>query len=110
MDLGDEFKKPVAPNHSPIRPQDFPLYAGGHPYHLLAPGGSAFHRPLDPSGKPIAVSVKQHMFKSEKCIYLYKKKTLNRIRVCRSQTILMRWSSAERQFHELSNTSENQFI
>jgi len=55
-DLHDEFKKPVPP-HSPIRPQDFPLYAGGHPYQLLAQGGSAFHRPLDPSGKPIPVSI-----------------------------------------------------
>ncbi|XP_055842415.1 homeotic protein empty spiracles [Episyrphus balteatus] len=52
MDFHDEFKKPIPP-HSPIRPQDFPLYAGGHPYQLLAQGGSAFHRPLDPSGKPI---------------------------------------------------------
>jgi len=54
-DFHDEFKKPIPP-HSPIRPQDFPLYAGGHPYQLLAQGGSAFHRPLDPSGKPIPVS------------------------------------------------------
>ncbi|XP_037823714.1 probable serine/threonine-protein kinase yakA [Lucilia sericata] len=63
MDLGDEFKKPVPP-HSPIRPQDFPLYAGGHPYQLLAPGGSAFHRPLDPSGKPIAIPMGQHFMPS----------------------------------------------
>ncbi|XP_037940188.1 homeotic protein labial [Teleopsis dalmanni] len=54
MDFHDEFKKPIPP-HSPIRPQDFPLYAGGHPYQLLAQGGSAFHRPLDPSGKPIPI-------------------------------------------------------
>uniref|UniRef100_A0A1I8M948 Homeobox domain-containing protein n=1 Tax=Musca domestica TaxID=7370 RepID=A0A1I8M948_MUSDO len=63
MDLGDEFKKPVPP-HSPIRPQDFPLYAGGHPYHLLAHGGSAFHRPLDPSGKPIPIPMGQHFMPS----------------------------------------------
>ncbi|XP_036336240.1 verprolin-like [Rhagoletis pomonella] len=56
MDFHDEFKKPIPP-HSPIRPQDFPLYTGGHPYHLLAQGGSAFHRPLDPTGKPIPVSM-----------------------------------------------------
>lgn len=54
MAFHDEFKKPIPP-HSPIRPQDFPLYAGGHPYQLLAQGGSAFHRPLDPTGKPIPV-------------------------------------------------------
>ncbi|XP_013110959.2 alpha-protein kinase 1 [Stomoxys calcitrans] len=63
MELGDEFKKPVPP-HSPIRPQDFPLYAGGHPYHLLAHGGSAFHRPLDPSGKPIPIPMGQHFMPS----------------------------------------------
>ncbi|TMW44046.1 hypothetical protein DOY81_010874, partial [Sarcophaga bullata] len=63
MELGDEFKKPVPP-HSPIRPQDFPLYAGGHPYHLLAQGGSAFHRPLDPSGKPIPIPMGQHFMPS----------------------------------------------
>ncbi|XP_065361238.1 homeobox protein Nkx-6.1 isoform X2 [Calliphora vicina] len=63
MDLGDEFKKPVPP-HSPIRPQDFPLYAGGHPYQLLAQGGSAFHRPLDPSGKPIPIPMGQHFMPS----------------------------------------------
>ncbi|XP_014091765.3 muscle segmentation homeobox [Bactrocera oleae] len=56
MDFHDEFKKPIPP-HSPIRPQDFPLYAGGHPYQLLAQGGSAFHRPLDPTGKPIPLSM-----------------------------------------------------
>lgn len=65
MDLGDEFKKPVPP-HSPIRPQDFPLYAGGHPYQLLAQGGSAFHRPLDPSGKPIPVSCNEIIKREEK--------------------------------------------
>ena len=58
MDFHDEFKKPIPP-HSPIRPQDFQLYAGGHPYQLLAQGGSAFHRPLDPSGKPIPVSIQE---------------------------------------------------
>ncbi|XP_054733654.1 homeotic protein labial [Anastrepha obliqua] len=56
MDFHDEFKKPIPP-HSPIRPQDFPLYTGGHPYQLLAQGGSAFHRPLDPTGKPIPLSM-----------------------------------------------------
>ncbi|KAL5291689.1 MNX1 family protein [Megaselia abdita] len=58
MDFQDDFKRPHAP-HSPhgIRPQDFPIYAGGPPY-LLPPGNSAFHRPLDPSGKPIPVSIK----------------------------------------------------
>ncbi|XP_034481475.1 homeotic protein empty spiracles [Drosophila innubila] len=63
-DLHDEFKKPVPP-HSPIRPQDFPLYAGGHPYQLLAQGGSAFHRPLDPSGKPIPIPMGQHFMPSQ---------------------------------------------
>lgn len=57
MEFGDEFKKPIVPPHSPLRPQDFTLYAGGHPYQLLAQGGSAFHRPLDPSGKPIPVGI-----------------------------------------------------
>ncbi|EDW70647.1 muscle segmentation homeobox [Drosophila virilis] len=63
-DLHDEFKKPVPP-HSPIRPQDFPLYAGGHPYQLLAPGGSAFHRPLDPSGKPIPIPMGHNFMPSQ---------------------------------------------
>ncbi|KAM8710384.1 hypothetical protein ACLKA7_017069 [Drosophila subpalustris] len=63
-DFHDEFKKPVPP-HSPIRPQDFPLYAGGHPYQLLAQGGSAFHRPLDPSGKPIPIPMGQHFMPSQ---------------------------------------------
>lgn len=71
-DLHDEFKKPVPP-HSPIRPQDFPLYAGGHPYQLLAQGGSAFHRPLDPSGKPIPVSTIRVVLKiSEKVLCIHK--------------------------------------
>ncbi|XP_023176280.2 homeotic protein empty spiracles [Drosophila hydei] len=63
-DLHDEFKKPIPP-HSPIRPQDFPLYAGGHPYQLLAPGGSAFHRPLDPSGKPIPIPMGHNFMPSQ---------------------------------------------
>ncbi|XP_034656917.1 homeotic protein empty spiracles [Drosophila subobscura] len=63
-DLHDEFKKPVPP-HSPIRPQDFPLYAGGHPYQLLAQGGSAFHRPLDPSGKPIPIPMGHNFMPSQ---------------------------------------------
>ncbi|KAH8365457.1 hypothetical protein KR093_001011 [Drosophila rubida] len=63
-DLHDEFKKPVPP-HSPIRPQDFPLYAGGHPYQLLAQGGSAFHRPLDPSGKPIPIPMGPNFMPSQ---------------------------------------------
>ena len=64
MELNDEFKKPIPP-HSPIRPQDFPLYASGNPYHLL-PGGSAFHRPLDATGKPIPViyDVNKTLFKN----------------------------------------------
>ncbi|XP_017840699.1 homeobox protein Nkx-6.1 isoform X2 [Drosophila busckii] len=63
-ELHDEFKKPVPP-HSPIRPQDFPLYAGGHPYQLLAQGGSAFHRPLDPSGKPIPLPMGHNFMPSQ---------------------------------------------
>ncbi|KAH8402871.1 hypothetical protein KR222_008104 [Zaprionus bogoriensis] len=63
-ELHDEFKKPVPP-HSPIRPQDFPLYAGGHPYQLLAQGGSAFHRPLDPSGKPIPIPMGHNFMPSQ---------------------------------------------
>ncbi|KAH8278237.1 hypothetical protein KR044_006227, partial [Drosophila immigrans] len=63
-ELHDEFKKPVPP-HSPIRPQDFPLYAGGHPYQLLAQGGSAFHRPLDPSGKPIPIPMGPNFMPSQ---------------------------------------------
>lgn len=56
LDMSNEFKKPIPP-HSPMRAQDFPLYTGGHPYQLLAQGGSAFHRPLDPTGKPMPVIV-----------------------------------------------------
>ncbi|EDW93814.1 homeobox protein Nkx-6.1 [Drosophila yakuba] len=63
-DFHDEFKKPIPP-HSPIRPQDFPLYAGGHPYQLLAQGGSAFHRPLDPSGKPIPIPMGHNFMPSQ---------------------------------------------
>lgn len=37
--------------------QCFPPFYNGYPHHLLAQGGSAFHRPVDASGKPIPVSL-----------------------------------------------------
>lgn len=51
--LQDPFKKPMPP----FRQQDFQHFYSGYPYHLIQHGGSAFHRPLDPSGKPIPVSI-----------------------------------------------------
>lgn len=51
MHLQDNFKKPMAP----LRVQDFPQFYNGYPYHLIQHGGSAFHRPIDATGKPIPV-------------------------------------------------------
>lgn len=48
----DPFKKPLPP----FRTQDFPQFYSGYPYQLIQHGGSAFHRPIDASGKPIPVS------------------------------------------------------
>ncbi len=50
--LQDPFKKPMPP----FRQQDFQHFYSGYPYHLIQHGGSAFHRPIDASGKPIPVS------------------------------------------------------
>lgn len=52
----DTFKKPLPP----MRPQEFPPFYGGYPYHLIQHGSSAFHRPMDASGKPMPVSGKRH--------------------------------------------------
>lgn len=52
MHLHDPFKKPLPP----LRAQDFSHFYSGYPYHLIQHGGSAFHRPMDASGKPIPVS------------------------------------------------------
>lgn len=51
--LQDPFKKPMPP----FRQQDFQHFYSGYPYHLIQHGGSAFHRPIDASGKPIPVSI-----------------------------------------------------
>lgn len=56
--LQDPFKKPMPP----FRQQDFQHFYSGYPYHLIQHGGSAFHRPMDASGKPIPVSMKLLLF------------------------------------------------
>lgn len=55
-DMHDPFKKPFPP----MRPQEFPPFYSSYPYHLMQHGSSAFHRPLDASGKPIPVSSGDH--------------------------------------------------
>lgn len=52
LDSHEPFKKPLPP----MRPQEFPPFYGGYPYHLIQHGSSAFHRPIDASGKPLPVS------------------------------------------------------
>lgn len=52
-DMHDPFKKPLPP----MRPQEFPPFYSSYPYHLMQHGSSAFHRPIDATGKPIPVSV-----------------------------------------------------
>ncbi|XP_031618273.1 brain-specific homeobox protein [Contarinia nasturtii] len=49
LDSHEPFKKPLPP----MRPQEFPPFYGGYPYHLIQHGSSAFHRPIDASGKPL---------------------------------------------------------
>ncbi|XP_037039552.1 transcription factor LBX1 [Bradysia coprophila] len=49
--LQDPFKKPMPP----FRQQDFQHFYSGYPYHLIQHGGSAFHRPMDASGKPLPI-------------------------------------------------------
>ncbi|XP_055325102.1 brain-specific homeobox protein isoform X2 [Sitodiplosis mosellana] len=49
LDSHETFKKPLPP----MRPQEFPPFYSGYPYHLMQHGTSAFHRPIDASGKPI---------------------------------------------------------
>lgn len=53
LDAHDTFKKPLPP----LRPQEFAPFYGSYPYHLMQPGSSAFHRPIDASGKPIPVNI-----------------------------------------------------
>lgn len=53
LSFQDQFKKP----YPPMRQDLPPLYSVGYPYNLLSHGGSAFHRPIDASGKPIPVSL-----------------------------------------------------
>lgn len=53
MHMQDPFKKPLPP----MRSQYFPSFYNGYPYHLIQHGTSAFHRPIDASGKPITVSI-----------------------------------------------------
>lgn len=48
----DPFKKPLPPQ---MHQQGFPPFYS-YPPHILAQAGSAFHRPVDASGKPIIVS------------------------------------------------------
>lgn len=52
LDAHEPFKKPLPP----MRPQEFPPFYSGYPYHLIQHGSSAFHRPIDASGKPLPVS------------------------------------------------------
>lgn len=51
LDSHEPFKKPLPP----MRPQEFPPFYSGYPYHLMQHGSSAFHRPIDASGKPLPV-------------------------------------------------------
>lgn len=53
LDAHDTFKKPLPP----LRPQEFPPFYSSYPYHLMQHSSSAFHRPIDASGKPIPVSL-----------------------------------------------------
>lgn len=53
LDSHEPFKKPLPP----MRPQEFPPFYGGYPYHLMQHGSSAFHRPIDASGKPLPVKI-----------------------------------------------------
>lgn len=52
LDSHETFKKPLPP----MRPQEFPPFYSGYPYHLMQHGSSAFHRPIDASGKPLPVN------------------------------------------------------
>lgn len=58
LDSHEPFKKPLPP----MRPQEFPPFYGGYPYHLMQHGSSAFHRPIDASGKPLPVNILQNSF------------------------------------------------
>lgn len=55
LDSHEPFKKPLPP----MRPQEFPPFYGGYPYHLMQHGSSAFHRPIDATGKPLPVNGKE---------------------------------------------------
>lgn len=59
-DMHDPFKKPLPP----MRPQEFAPFYSNYPYHLMQPGSSAFHRPIDASGKPLPVS-ESNLFANE---------------------------------------------
>lgn len=52
IDSQEPFKKPLPP----MRQQEFAPFYSGYPYHLIQHGSSAFHRPIDASGKPLAVN------------------------------------------------------
>lgn len=52
LDTHEPFKKPLPP----MRPHEFPPFYSGYPYHLIQHGSSAFHRPIDASGKPLPVN------------------------------------------------------
>lgn len=53
LDAQEPFKKPLPP----MRPHEFPPFYTGYPYHLIQHGSSAFHRPIDASGKPLPVII-----------------------------------------------------
>lgn len=57
LDSHEPFKKPLPP----MRPQEFPPFYSGYPYHLMQHGSSAFHRPIDASGKPLPVNAETHL-------------------------------------------------
>jgi hypothetical protein len=50
--LPESFKRPVPPE---MRHQGFPSIYSMYSSPIMLPGGSAFHRPMDASGKPLPV-------------------------------------------------------
>lgn len=67
LDSHEPFKKPLPP----LRPQEFPPFYSGYPYHLIQHGSSAFHRPIDASGKPIPVNENSNLLFKLKFTYTY---------------------------------------
>lgn len=62
FDPSESFKRPIPPEmrHQAFPPQFYNMYQP----QLLLPNNSAFHRPLDGSGKPMSVSNSLHLLAS----------------------------------------------